>query len=308
MWELECEIEGNNCYNSMLFLLLKCFKRDDLFLYLNKYYNHYYTNRAGLLAERLDSNYPRPNPDVLRDYCGVDVRYTDSAPDIRRVISEAIQKAPVGVTLDPYDCGWTPHYRRAHYNHFCFVVGLSKNDTCICKDIYFSKCGYIEIPFAELALIYQYIYTFEFLPFEPPDKESHINFLTGNINALSERNTDEERRQLKEYLNSRFELKEEIPDLKYLETSALLLKLMWFAEDKRMFIAGLKTLSGRFPGLNYDSVYRPLRDCVQAFVNLRSVLIKSLIKKDVDRRLLSTIIDEIYDCDRRVIKAMRKKE
>ena len=299
------ENSSSNCFDSVIYSLLKRYNFDYEAYNIKYFYTDYYEplNYTTMRIKR-----GKFYPNILKDIFGINVVVKDSeeSNNLLETIRNPLKNTPIGITIDPYYCHWSPFYQKAHYSHMVLIVDIDWQDRkYVCFDVHFNSVGYAKIDFDTVNKNFRQYFIFDF-------KETHelnSELIMAKINAILAHtlnnfngNSAEKTTELVSYFASN-DRKELFPA--NLETSIPLINLMWIAEDKRHFPIALKYIERKAQKSIFSSVYGLLVASEKSFALLRSVLIKYAVSGVFREETLKNIIAQIYDTDALIVEHMK---
>ena len=304
-WNLDLyEMDTFNCYDSLIKVLLKQFGFEYKLMDINAFSTSHFgvdEKGEGYVARRIQCN------DILKELYQVTIDSIDihAIRDVHLIVSKELISCPVGLTADPYDCHWSPLYRKVHFSHLLLIVDIDFINKCyICVDIYCQTIGAIRIGFDEIEKLCDKVLLFRF-----PEGISDIyykawNYLVKVIHIPDEKTHEIEKNNLIDYLISL--TPDSVGTPNDLDKSLLLMNLMWIAEDKKNFMMGLKYLEYHIGNSLFENVYILLEKIVYSLLLLKNLFMKYAITKNLKIEKVRRIVTDIYSLNREIAVEMKK--
>jgi hypothetical protein len=290
------ENSSSNCYDAVVYSFLK-YRGFDYAAYNVKYfYTDYYAPFCDI-PRRIIRSYNQAG--VLKDIFDVDLFFKNK-DETKNLFDETNLS---GIIIDPYYCHWSPFYQKAHYSHMLLIVDADYNSRkYVCFDVHFNSLGYIEADFDVINENYKYRFAFDFKEPKEPNPEEMIEKIKVLLND-HENNIEKKKRELLEYFtaNSRESLFSA-----NIETSVMLVNLMWIAEDKKNFPIALKHIESKTKKSLFAPIYDLLAVSEQYFLRLRFMLLKYAMSGNLVEDKLESVISKIYETDEIIVEQMKK--
>ncbi len=298
-WNLDLsEMNTFNCYDSLITVLLKRFGFEHQLMDIDAFSSSHFgfnEKKEGYIARRIHCN------DILKDLYQTTIDSIDIhvIHDMHLIISKELMSCPVGLTADPYDCHWSPLFKKVHFSHLLLIADIDYVNKCyVCVDIYYQTMGEIKIFFNEIEKLCEQVLIFHF-----PEKISDIHYRAWNylmkVNHIPDEETHEiEKNSMIDYLLSLTPDCVGMPN--DLNTSLLLMNFMWIAEDKKNFMMGLKYLECRIGGPLFETVYVLIEKVVYSVLLLKSLFMKYVITRNLKEEKVKTIVTDIYRLNREI--------
>ncbi|MDR3046760.1 MAG: hypothetical protein LBU51_03975 [Bacteroidales bacterium] len=240
----------------------------------------------------------------MKDIYGIALVFHDinESVDLFEIIRILLNDSPVGITIDPYYCYWSPFYQKAHYSHMILIADIDYCDKkYICFDVHFNSVGYVEVNFDIIHNNFKQYFTFNFKDVKEFKVELIIDKLNIQLNNFNN-NLETKETEMFNYLiisdkNDLFPVN--------LETSIPLINLMWISEDKKNFPIALRYIEDKMKKNVFSTVYDLLSFSQKNFLLLKSTLIKYAMSGILREDNLKSIINRIFDTDMLIIEQMR---
>ncbi len=290
---------SSNCYDCLCYSLLQYYHFDYKAYNIKYFYTEYISQKSNRIFRGI------PSVNFIKLFFGIEATYCqkkNSSP-LLEVVEDRISVGPVGITIDPYNCWWSPFYQKQHYSHMLAIVGVDYiKQKYTCFDAYYPSSGYVEVDFDMLEENYLLYFMFNMPEPQPVPMQSLLSHLSNMLENFDSNLTQKKEQMLRIFTeNSRQTL---FPGA--IDSSILLVNLMWIAEDKKHFAIALRYLEERLHKNVFDAVYEPLRISEQAFTLLRFSLMKYAmtgVLRDAD---LKKRINQIYDTDAIIVEKLRE--
>lgn len=294
---------SSNCFDSVIYSLLKYYDFEYEAYNIEYFYTDYYrepfnkNNTAhGIFRGKTHAN-------ILKDIYDADLIFGDGNETDRifETICNILIDRPVGITIDPYYCHWSPFYQKSHYGHMILIVDIDYcNKKYICFDVHFKSFGYIEVDFDVIHKNYEQYFIFDFNEVNGIKLESMINKIGFLLDNFDDNLAIKKTEMINYFAMS--DKKALFPD--NLETSVPLINLMWIAEDKKHFSIALRYIENKIKKVVFSSIYELLLTSEKNFVLLKSILIKYAMTGVLRENNLITIINRIFDTDALIVEQM----
>ena len=292
------ENSSSNCFDSVIYSLLKYWKFDFELYNVKYFYTDYFSNISTSI------NRGKIYDDILKDIYNIDLIFVarEETYNLHDIVCDLLRSIPVGIGIDPYHCHWSPFYNKTHFSHLILIVGIDYLDKkYICFDVHFNEVGYVKVDFEIINKHFKYYTTFclkETTNVKLDIIMNKIKYAVDNFDTdLSSKKT-----AMMNYLinTDRKSLFSE-----YIVTSPLLIELLWIYEDKRNFPTALRYIENKVKIKAFSSVYELLSASEKSFLLLKSVLIKYAMSGVLREEKLRDIVSHIYDTDALTIEKMR---
>lgn len=291
---------SSNCFDCVFYSYLKYLRLDYEAYNFQYFYTNYYNEKIGRIVRG------KVYGNILNTLYQIQIRscwQNKAILPLYNIIINGIKEGPVGVTIDPYFCHWSPFYQKAHYSHALLVVDVDeRTETCVCFDVHYNSSGYVKVPLDVLDKNHMDVFTFHHQEMQSLTLEKGLDYLKmtleydfGDFNIKKE--------QMLQYFlqNGR-----EVLFPNGIETSISLINLMWIAEDKRHFPIALKWLEQRWNKKIFTPVYELAILSEKSFMLLKSLLIKYAITNSLKERSLYNVIDRIFELDMITIEQIKR--
>ena len=287
---------SSHCYDCIFYSLLKYYNHDYKAYALKYFYTDYIVPAEGLGNVLTRGKYYNHHRYIFQNVYNISITSINIEDPL--IIVETIcslsKEYQVIIDIDPYYCYWTTFYNRSHINHAILILDIDYlNNEFICFDVYFNSVGYIKLSFETVKRHCKELYKCNF----KTENELIIDSLLRTVYNSTDSFEDNLSRKKLELINY-FLLNEQlITSLKDIETSMLLINLLWISEDKKNFSIGLRYLEEKVEKLNFSTVYGLLESSSQHFYILRSLIIKSSITGQLKKEKLKEIVDQLLEMD-----------
>ena len=303
MWDLDLtNMNSSNCYDSMISILLKRFGFEEALLYLNSFSSKHFTVDKDGIGHIIRGIY---SSDILNNLFHMSTEAFDlsSITDLEELISKELAFCPVGVWCDPYDCHWSPLFGKQHYSHLLLIIDIDNNNkSYVCVDVYYQSTGNIILSFDAMKSLCKEIFVFKF-PGEICDYTMEAwDYLKNYIKVPDKSEYKEENENMIEYILSLSP--DTIGNPANIETSILLINLMWISEDKRNFLKALQYLDNRAGKPFFESVYPLLEEASKEVALLKNILMKYAITHNQNADKIKRSINEFYRLNREIAEEM----
>ncbi len=290
------EDSSTNCYDCLCYSLLRYYHFDYEAYNIKYFYTEYFTQESPHIYRGV------PTVDFLRSLFGIDIKYfgKEKSMPLVDVVEKRLSKGPVGIIIDPYNCWWSPFYQKEHFSHMFAIVDMDRSKYR-CFDVYYPSSGYIEVDFNMLEANYRLYFVFNLPEPQPVPMQGLLSHLSNVLENFDSNLTQKKEWMLRIFTeNSRQSL---FPGA--IDSSILLVNLMWIAEDKKHFAIALRYLEERLHKNVFDAVYEPLHTSEQAFTLLRFSLMKYAMTGVLREADLKKRIDQIFDTDAIIVEKLR---
>lgn len=252
------------------FLLLGCFSTaliDDSYCSINTDFTENITRGISIykVAEELFGMKMR------------DIPYNDT--NLSSVIFEVVKKHPIIVEVDSFFCEWSEFYQKNHWIHDFIIVDIDEKDgICYCRDIYCFDEKLIIVPVNELEKMVDELFILCFENQAIIGKERIFSFLQSKYETSLQVIGGFPHK--KRYLSVNGLKVESIGNPECLQTSIVLIKLLWMAEDKKRFSNGLRFINTYFDlQLDLSKITELLLVAEEEIMVLKNALIRFCITK-----------------------------
>lgn len=343
MWNLDLsDIRTSHCYDSMMQALLRKYDLDEDMFFLNSFQTEYILNDSENLGNALLRESTEHTDTALKELFGLEIDHFRQVekPQINSLIRQELIRNPVGVSLDAHDCSWSPFYHRNRLKHFVLIIGIDDAaQQYVCVDAYYKTVGIFKCDDNALEQIIQ-----DVIAIRNPSMGSAAKDGYGEIGASGESDpapgshsadrvhrsvisTGDVNRYI-DFLKKRYishdPVKEQenyertinrfvrnikssdIGDSNSLDTSVLLVKLNFFAEDKKNFAFALGELDKRLGHMMPQRIFDLLNESSQSFLQLKSIMIKLAITGLMMKDKSHSIVDRIFNNDREIITILKQ--
>lgn len=294
---------SSNCYDSVIYSLLKFYNFDYEAYNIKYFYTDYYRVSVSNINYCICRGKYYEN--ILKDIYNIDLVYKgrDESINLFEIIYSSLSNIrPIGITIDPYNCYWSPLYQKSHYSHMILIIDIDyNNQKYICFDVYFGSIGYVSVDFDIINKNYEYYFTFDFKKVNELNLELVINKINNLLNNF-DNNLDIKKAEMINYFT-----KNDIKALfaENLETSIPLINLMWIAEDKKNFSIALRYIENKIKKVVFSPIYELSSASERNFLLLKSMLIKYAMTGILREDSLKNIINKIFDTDAIMIEQMK---
>jgi len=303
MWEIEfIENASSNCVDNMMASIAKLMCKHYQLYNLKYFYIKYFYGFRKIVSRT--SSY-----EFVDNVLGMQfefVRLKDLDVGFWETINANIKISPVGVMLDPYDCYWSPFYKKNHWYHMLLIIDINKNDKKLtCFDAYYPTIGYVDISLDALEAIANRIVMFKV-------KQPNHNYIELSIDYIKHiiENHDIKAAEKDMIEFSNFVINELVPSEISQDgdftTAKFLIQLSWVVEDRHNFIFGLKYLEDLIGIHIFDNVYQYLDYSYKQFMLLKTNLMKYSITKKMKKETIASIIQDVYNTDKSMINELQK--
>lgn len=296
------ENSSSNCFDSVIYSLLKYYNFDYEAYNIDYFYTDYYR----ILSNNIIYSICRGNShaNILKDIYDVDLVFEDrnESSNLFEIICNLLKNRPIGITIDPYYCHWSPFYQKTHYSHIILIVDIDYYDKkYVCFDVHFNSVDYVKVDFDVINKNYNRYFIFDFNEVNELRIELAINKINIVLDNFND-NLDIKKAEMADYfmMNDKKML---FPE--NIETSIPLINLMWIAEDKKHFQIALKYIENKIQKSLFPSIYELLSISERNFLLLKSVLIKYVMTGVLREDKLKSIINQIFDTDAIVVDKMK---
>ena len=288
---------SSNCFDSIIYSLLKYFNFDYEVYNIKYFYTDYYKENVNNIQYCICRG---KYTNILKDIYNIDLCYMNT--DNLVELFDIIKRVPVCVIIDPYYCHWSPFYQKGHYSHFLLIIGINYHEKkYVCFDVHFDSVGYIEIDFDIINKNVEQYFVFNFEKTNEVRLKLVIDKLKTSLDRFNN-DLDIKKTELADYFLTS---DRNILFPKNLETSIPLICLMWIAEDKKNFSILLRYIENKIEGKFPHSLYDLLTISQQSFVLLKTTLIKYAITGILKEDKLKNILNQIFDTDARIVEQIQ---
>lgn len=298
MWTVEfLETASSNCVDNMMASMtrLMC-EHHQLYNIKYFYLKYFYSSRKTISRT---SSY-----EFIDNVLGMkfeNIKIKDLDINLGEAINANINISPVGVMLDPYDCYWSPFYKKNHWYHMVLILDINGNDKNLtCFDAYYPTMGYISIPLNDLEAIANRIVTFEFKHPTHNYVDLSIEYIKNAIKNYDTKSSESEMADFSDFIKNEVKPTEISQDGDF-TTSKLLIQLSWVVEDRNNFISGLRYLENLSGKHIFDKVYPLLEHSYKQFMLLKTILMKYSVTQKMNNKKIDSIIQDIYRTDMLII-------
>ena len=289
---------SSNCFDGVIYSTLKYFNLDYEIYNIKYLYTDYYDIQTNKIYR---GNYP---VDILRYIYFIDISFKDrrNSDGLVKIVSDLLNKASVGIVIDPYYCHWSPFYQKAHYTHVLLIVDIDFNNSkYVCFDVHYNSTGYIKVDFDVINNNYIRYFTFDLkdiIEIRPEVIIDSIKSLVDNFNY----NIDSKKAELFNYIT---QTDRDVLFPEGIETSKMLINLMWIAEDKKHSKILFKYLENRTDKYDFVHIYELLSASEQRFTFLKTILIKYAMTGVLKEESLKNTTNKIFDTDVLMINELK---
>ena len=296
------EDTSSNCFDSIVYALLKYYNFDYEAYNIKYFYTDYYRILPNNIIYSICRGKSYKN--ILKDVYDIDFSYKDKheSIDLPDIVHNSLKNNPVGISVDPYYCHWSPFYHKAHYSHMILIVDIDYCDKkYVCFDVHYNSCGYVKIDFDVINENFEDYFIFYFGEVKEVKPELLIDNVRISLDNF-DNNLDAKKAELIDYfiMNDRKML---FPQ--NLEASIPLINLMWIVEDKKHFPIALRYIEDKIQKSVFSSIYRLFSVSERKFLLLKSVLMKYAISGVLREETLRSIINQVFDTDALIVEQMK---
>jgi hypothetical protein len=129
-----------NCYDAMIAVVGDYYSIDIAPIFLDSFGFVYQANEIKELSLNSSIGYiTNYNDDFLRDFCGIEVKYTQKDLDIEGIVINNIKTQELtGIHMDSFYLPWSKMQYEHHQNHFFIIIGFEDNKY-ICIDNFLAE-------------------------------------------------------------------------------------------------------------------------------------------------------------------------
>lgn len=279
---------SSNCFDCIMYSYLKYFNYDYEMYNTKYFYTKYYSDEFPHIGRYTSKS------NILNEFFGVDIIRHNDIYNLKYCADALLSKGPIGIFIDPYYCEWSPFFKKAHFTHVFLIVDIDRQEhKFICFDVYYPKTGYTKVDIDELILISEEYFTFCVNNIPSISVEMLISHLSKTVYQFDS-NLTKNKKQFFYYLTE-----DACGSLasSQIETSILLIKLMWIAEDKKHFPIVFRRLEAMLQQSIFPQVYEFANISERNFIQLRLMLMKYAMTNRLSEANIKNIIGQIYDID-----------
>lgn len=294
MWNIDLKDMNQNisCYDSIIEMLLKSFNYEYQFLKLKNFSLHHFErtkDEQGVITRGIQNNNIIENVFKMKN----SIIIKDNINNVSEFISDKLKLSPVGLFVDAYNCPWTLFYNKQHIKHFLLIVAYEENKTYCCLDNYYPQKGNINLSNNEIEKILDEVLLFNLNKEEINYEDTVKQFVKEYIKIPNESSFYDEMQDMIEYVSNLSPA--DIGTIENINTSFIIIKLKWIAEDKLEFISGLKYYEDRYNVLNLTNIYLVLEKIANEVNLLKAALIRYAITHVISKNKLKNYITNIYE-------------
>lgn len=303
MWTVDfIETASSNCVDNMMASMAKLMCEHHQLYNIKYFYIKYFYSSSKKIIRT--SSY-----DFIDNVLGMKFEFIN-IKDLNLSFWDAIianiNISPVGVMIDPYDCYWSPFYKKNHWYHMVLILNINKVDKKLtCFDAYYPTIGYIDISINDLEAIANRIVTFKFRKSTHNYVELSIDYIKDIIKNHDTKSSEKEMAEFSDFIKNELKPSEISQDGNF-ATSKFLLQLLWVVEDRNNFIFGLKYLENLSGNQMFNNVYQLLEYSYKQFMLLKTILMKYSITQKMNKEKIDSIMQEIYKTDMLIISELQK--
>lgn len=176
------ENSSSNCFDSIIYSLLKYFGFDYEAYNVKYFYTDYYSTSPKDLIYCIRRG--KINSDILKDIFNVDLTFTERNKTTN--LYDLIREKTAGIIIDPYYCYWSPFYNKAHYSHVILIVDVDyQNKKYICFDVHFDTIGYVEVDIDIIQMHYKEYCIFSFEKVDKVKLESMLDMIDNSLHYFN---------------------------------------------------------------------------------------------------------------------------
>ncbi len=225
-------------------------------------------------------------------YHGIEMTYMSLeglGNNIIRFLNVEIEKGPIGVYLDSFECSWLPYYHKLHRPH-AIILHESNADGFVGFDQF---CDSSVCLFQEPFLSEYATGLLLFVPVEKPESTSLRNLLQEYVITYEELQTDAQ------YLQFAYDLENNLSLLKEISAdptkSKLVMYLKNLSDDYFNFIEFLELLSD-ITHYNVNPIITSAREISVEYAQLRAYLIKNrFLNRVPSKEVIHAVLQRIFD-------------
>lgn len=291
---------SNNCYDGIIYSVLKYYGHEYEFYNINYlYFNYFIINNDKIIFKKENKH----RSHILRKFYDINIEFIEKKEENKlfEVVQQEIKNSPIGIFIDPFVCNWSPFFNKVHSIHILLIVGYdSKN--YICLDMSSKQKQYIKIKYDLLNLHFIKYFTFKLGDKETIDNNKLFHELEKRTNEFNQDINFQkdllfhELRNIKNY---------EITG-KDLQVSPILIGLSEIAEDRGNFIIFLKRLEERFQIVFLDEICNLFELSKKFFLILKALLTKYLMTGLINEAYLRNTVNDIFDADKKIVENLKK--
>lgn len=308
MWNLVASEQfSSNCYDFLVSSLLN-YLGYDYYAYYSKYiYFDYYNPEEVDFSNHLD-HHSRLNLNsstndliILKEIYNiyVDFRRKESIEKLVNAVSNEIEKGPVGITIDPFYCHWSPFFNKVHYSHALLIVDIDyDNRQYFCYDLHFSTAGYAKVGFEDLEMHYDCMFVFYLDNAKTVNIDNMLRFIKNVLKYSDEETIRLNKKELFDYLTKN-DRKKLFPDT--FETSKILICLEQIAQDKMNSIHAFKYIEKKQGTINFSPIYGLLNKSNKNFLLLKMLLSRYALTGSINSNKVEEVIHNIFELDKEII-------
>ena len=238
----------------------------------------------------------KPNIDILKNIYNINVfsKGRDEIPDLPKTVACLLTDTPVGIFIDPYYCHWTPFFGKKHFMHCLLIIGVDHaNKKFLCFDVHSKDARYVKMDIDTIQAYYQSLFVFDYARTQKVDSGLLLDMISINIG-----NYDHDIvRKTTEMLDCLTICNAEELSVDNLETSHLLINLLWISEDKLNFVTALRYIGEKLMTDAFTPLFELFSNSARAFSILKSVLVKYVFTGTFEITKLEKNIHQIYEND-----------
>jgi hypothetical protein len=131
--------DGLRCIDDLTITVVNWYRKRYELCFINSWGFSFDSNKlelSGILGDKLGPG-NRLIEENAEKYYGIKAIYHDtkSAEEVLRIVNNELNKEkPVAIFIDSFHCPWHIDYQNYHNEHFCLVVGTSKDSDLYCID------------------------------------------------------------------------------------------------------------------------------------------------------------------------------
>ena len=288
-------INSSNCMYSSYKALLKYINADIIIFDLNQYITRYFNNRSDSLTENINEPWNLRPFDLLSQYYGLKATRHEQISNPLKFIEQELNKFPVALWVDCYDCYWLPMYNQRHYNHLMLINEIDYcNKRYICSDLYFNTIGYVYFDFDLFLKSKPGIITFEYNANKV--KRNSFDFICEQV-LVDEDVLKSQKQDFINFIEKDFSIEREKKDLSMLKSSVLCLKFLWILEGKQHFLTSLEKFYNLLNIKFNECLYENIENEKKEFKKLTSLIIKSSLSLKEEKTAIVHSVENIYKND-----------
>lgn len=294
------ENSSSDCFDSIVYSFLKYYGLDYEAYNTKYFYTEYYNVSDHCMMRGMAKN------DALNQIYNINLICQDrgeSSEELSKFIDASLSNMPVGIFIDPYDCFWSPFYRKSHFSHCLLIVDADyQNKKYVCFDVHYNQVGYVAADMEMILKNYTSYFLFDLKKIKEVQVKQLFDIIRSQVNRYQNNIAD----KISDLYRFFTESNRKTIFSDNLETSFPLISLMMTAEDKRHFAIALRYIEKRLGESLFHPIYTLLSDSVNAFSILRSVLVKYEMTGVLKKDRLKSLIEQIYIIDDNLISQMKK--